>query len=228
MTHLVLFELFVTNFCLSTNKKLLISWQFSGPYGINKYGSGWRKDVVNQCLEFDIYRFCDWIYDTWTPVLHVQVLLCIPYFWCHALLYGLVWHVNTLCAYCQCVCVTKIAFSRKPIEVCLLKVTCGRLQVCGRLGWSRLRTQQSCQLCTLLWLFGTWLFFICFSFLFSSVFSFFFILGVEVLGGGGGLEDVVLLFPMSSYNILPPPLPTFFSFFFSFVVVEVVSFLQMV
>ena len=33
-------------------KKLLVSWQFSGPYGVTKYGSGWRKDVVNQCLEF--------------------------------------------------------------------------------------------------------------------------------------------------------------------------------
>ena len=33
-------------------KKLLISWQFSGPYGVTKYGSGWRKNVINQCLEF--------------------------------------------------------------------------------------------------------------------------------------------------------------------------------
>ena len=33
-------------------KKLLIRWQFSGPYGVTKYSSGWRKDVVNQCLEF--------------------------------------------------------------------------------------------------------------------------------------------------------------------------------
>ena len=47
---------FVTNFtyyCLSTNKKLLVSWQFSGPYVVTKHGSGWRNDVVNQCLEFD-------------------------------------------------------------------------------------------------------------------------------------------------------------------------------
>ena len=33
-------------------KKLLVSWQFSGTYGVTKYGNGWRKDVVNQCLEF--------------------------------------------------------------------------------------------------------------------------------------------------------------------------------
>ena len=26
--------------------------EFSGPYGATKYGSGWRNDVVNQCLEF--------------------------------------------------------------------------------------------------------------------------------------------------------------------------------
>ena len=32
---------------------MLVSWKFSGPYGVTKYGSGWRKDVVNQCLEFD-------------------------------------------------------------------------------------------------------------------------------------------------------------------------------
>ena len=23
-------------------------------YGVISYGSGWRKDVVNQCLEFDV------------------------------------------------------------------------------------------------------------------------------------------------------------------------------
>ena len=55
MTRLVLFELFVTNLLLFEHQhtqKLLISWQFSGPYGVTKYGSGWRKDVVNQRLEF--------------------------------------------------------------------------------------------------------------------------------------------------------------------------------
>ena len=41
-----------TFYCLSSNKKLLVSWQFSGPYGVTKYGSSWRKDIVNQCLEF--------------------------------------------------------------------------------------------------------------------------------------------------------------------------------
>ena len=33
-----------------THTKMLVSWQFSGPYGVTKYGNGWRKDVVNQCL----------------------------------------------------------------------------------------------------------------------------------------------------------------------------------
>ena len=49
--------------CLSTNKKLLVSWQFSGPYGVTKYGSGWRKDVVNQCMEFVLMHVLDssWI-----------------------------------------------------------------------------------------------------------------------------------------------------------------------
>ena len=42
-----------TYYCLSINEKLLVSWQFSGTYGITKYSSGWRKDVVNQCLEFE-------------------------------------------------------------------------------------------------------------------------------------------------------------------------------
>ena len=52
MTLLVLFEFFVTNLPLSTNEKLLVSWQFSGIYDVTKYGSGRRKDAVNQCLEF--------------------------------------------------------------------------------------------------------------------------------------------------------------------------------
>ena len=52
MTRLVLFELFVTNLLQFEHQQLLVSWQISGPYGITKYGSGWRKDVVNQCLEF--------------------------------------------------------------------------------------------------------------------------------------------------------------------------------
>ena len=38
-------------FCrLSTNKKLPVSWHF---FSVIIYGSGWRKDVVNQCLERD-------------------------------------------------------------------------------------------------------------------------------------------------------------------------------
>ena len=41
MTRIVLLELFVTNLLL-----------FSGSYGVTKYGSGWRKNVVNQWLEF--------------------------------------------------------------------------------------------------------------------------------------------------------------------------------
>ena len=54
MTRLGLSELFVTNLLLFEHhqkKKVLVSWQFSGPYGVTKYGSGWRKDVVNRCSE---------------------------------------------------------------------------------------------------------------------------------------------------------------------------------
>ena len=29
------------------------SWQFSKTHCITNYGSGWWKDVVNQCSEFD-------------------------------------------------------------------------------------------------------------------------------------------------------------------------------
>ena len=36
-------------------KKMFGSWQLYGTYGVTKYGSGWRKDVVNQCLEFVKY-----------------------------------------------------------------------------------------------------------------------------------------------------------------------------
>ena len=47
-------------YCLSTNKKkLLVSWQFSGPYSVTKYGSGWRKDVVNHG-----WNMCPWL----TPI----------------------------------------------------------------------------------------------------------------------------------------------------------------
>ena len=57
MTRLGLFELLVTNLLLfghhHQQQKLLVSWQFSGTYDVTKYGSGWRKDVVNQCLEFE-------------------------------------------------------------------------------------------------------------------------------------------------------------------------------
>ena len=44
-------------YCLSTNKKLLVSWQFSGTYGVTKYSSGWRKDVIKlTSLEFGVRR----------------------------------------------------------------------------------------------------------------------------------------------------------------------------
>ena len=38
---------------LSSNERLLVSWQVLESYGVTNYGSRWRKDVVNQCLEFE-------------------------------------------------------------------------------------------------------------------------------------------------------------------------------
>ena len=38
---------------LNIIKKLSLSWQCFEIYGAINYGSGWRKNVVNQCLEFD-------------------------------------------------------------------------------------------------------------------------------------------------------------------------------
>ena len=38
--------------CLLQTYKLFVSWQFFETYGVVNYGSGWRKDAVNQCLEF--------------------------------------------------------------------------------------------------------------------------------------------------------------------------------
>ena len=40
--------------------------KFSGPYGITKYSSGWRKDVINQCSEFGYW------YDPPPPFLPPQ------------------------------------------------------------------------------------------------------------------------------------------------------------
>ena len=39
-----------TYYCLSTNEKLLVSLQFSGTYGVTKYGSGWRKECRKPVL----------------------------------------------------------------------------------------------------------------------------------------------------------------------------------
>ena len=38
---------------MSDIQKLFISWHFWGTCGVINNGCGWRKDVVNQCLEFD-------------------------------------------------------------------------------------------------------------------------------------------------------------------------------
>ena len=35
-------------------EKLFVNWQFFETYGVINYGSGWRKDVVNERLEFGL------------------------------------------------------------------------------------------------------------------------------------------------------------------------------
>ena len=37
---------------LSTKEKLSVSWQFFETYGVINDCSGWRNEVINQCLEF--------------------------------------------------------------------------------------------------------------------------------------------------------------------------------
>ena len=61
---------------LSCLKKRLVSWQLSGPYGVTKYGSGWRKDVVNQCLEFGAMCVKVEVAIMATPVLNSLYGLC--------------------------------------------------------------------------------------------------------------------------------------------------------
>ena len=121
MTRLVLFDFFCNKLTTvwAPTKKLLISWQFSGPYGVTKYDSGWRKDVVNQCLEFGRYHetaqltfMLDlrhdngiYIYMFSYTFLTSQPLLTWWYFnerdgGCHWLLYG------TCVTVCVCVCLT--------------------------------------------------------------------------------------------------------------------------
>ena len=41
---------------LSTIEKLSVKWLLLETYDVISYGSGWRKDVVNQCLEFGFWR----------------------------------------------------------------------------------------------------------------------------------------------------------------------------
>ena len=45
-------ELSVTNLPPLGIIEKLLNWQFVETYGVFNYGSGWRKDVVNQWLDF--------------------------------------------------------------------------------------------------------------------------------------------------------------------------------
>ena len=37
-----------------SNSRPTLRASLSGTYGVSKYGSGWKKAVVNQCLEFAV------------------------------------------------------------------------------------------------------------------------------------------------------------------------------
>ena len=70
--------------------------EFSGPYGVTKYGSGWRKDVVNQCLEFD--SVCEIV--SWCVSVCVGVGVC---------------QCVCLCV-CQCVCDNQWGPTHRPVS----------------------------------------------------------------------------------------------------------------
>ena len=52
MPRLVLFELFVTNLLLFEHQQ-----KFSGTYGVTKYGSGRRKDVLTNNSDYIRHLF---------------------------------------------------------------------------------------------------------------------------------------------------------------------------
>ena len=74
-----------TYYCLSTNEKLLVSWQFSGTYGVITNDSGWRKDVVNHCLEFGCV--VDRMFKIWLLTCAFRKLVFVFHSWtvesCH-------------------------------------------------------------------------------------------------------------------------------------------------
>ena len=43
---------------MSTIENLPAHWKSMKTYGVTSYGSGWRKDVINQCLEFVTSLLC--------------------------------------------------------------------------------------------------------------------------------------------------------------------------
>ena len=72
----------------SNTEKLFVSWQFFETYGIINYGSGWRRDVVNQCLEFESNTASTGVTEkfsqhstlfTWSTFAFIQdmVIICI-------------------------------------------------------------------------------------------------------------------------------------------------------
>ena len=85
-----------------TSPKLFISWQFWESCGVINCGSGWRKDVVNQCLEFMCVCACMFVCGWVCVCMCVCVWVCACMFVC-----GLVsgWVCVCMCVcMCECVC----------------------------------------------------------------------------------------------------------------------------
>ena len=61
---------------MGTSRKLSLSWQF-----LETYGSGWRNDVMNQCLEFEEFSALEmYLLLFWEAVETFRVMHVIPAF----------------------------------------------------------------------------------------------------------------------------------------------------
>ena len=84
MSCLLVYKLIATGAAMKNS----VSWHISETYGITSYGNGWRKDVINYCLELE---FCAALPFQTVPVAVVatpllecqgfQVLCCLVVSW---------------------------------------------------------------------------------------------------------------------------------------------------
>ena len=85
------------------------SWQFFETYGVISYGNGWRKDVVNQCLEFGTRQHSPYRHGTDGLVCRL-LLLC--------------GHIPSCIWYVECYCCVDMWFAHLVCRVLLL---CGHI-----------------------------------------------------------------------------------------------------